>query len=212
MIEECLIAEFRVDGDPCPLSEASQQINEPISADPPLFRDDGYTLLRFSTPTAQPLANILDEDNRIRYLHKATANDRINFRCLSKEPCIVHALINEGFMVNTLEYEQGEGRFTGAVVGHDILQSVLNRAGEAGGVSLERVYPLRSSENETIGPEWDLTPAQRKAVERAYNMGYFEVPKQVTASDVASDLEISKSAFLERLRRGQSQIFGKIYD
>jgi predicted DNA binding protein len=43
-------------------------------------------------------------------------------------------------------------------------------------------------------------------------MGYFSVPRETTASEVAAELGISKSAFLERLRRGQDGLFAQVFE
>ncbi len=42
-------------------------------------------------------------------------------------------------------------------------------------------------------------------------MGYFSVPREATASDVAEELGISKSAFLERLHRAERSMFTQIF-
>lgn len=42
-------------------------------------------------------------------------------------------------------------------------------------------------------------------------MGYFEIPRKATASEVAAELEIGKSAFLERLRRGQTTLYTQLF-
>lgn len=51
-----------------------------------------------------------------------------------------------------------------------------------------------------------LTSAQREAVALAQSRGYFHVPRRTTISDLADELEISDSAFSQRLRRGLSTI------
>ncbi len=86
--------EVRLEGDGCPLADASRATNAAIDADPPQLRDDGYALLRFSAPADQGLADALDADDRLRYLHAAEADGRMLFRCLSLEPCVVHALVS----------------------------------------------------------------------------------------------------------------------
>lgn len=65
-------------------------------------------------------------------------------------------------------------------------------------VSLERV-------SEYTGPggsDSPLTRAQRTAIRRAFEMGYFEEPRAATLSEVAADLGISQPAAGGRLRRG----------
>lgn len=210
MIAECLVVEFRVTGDGCPLAEASSAVDATIDAAPPLLRHDGNTLLRFSTADAG-VGEHLDGDPRIRYLHRAATDGRGTFRCLSKAPCVVHRLIDAGFLVESVQYRGGEERHVGAVVGHDVLRGVLEAAGETVGVELLGVSPLGEEGDRPVEGRWDLTTGQAEALESAYEMGYFEVPKAVTAADVAGELDISQSAFLERLRRGQAAVFRQLF-
>ena len=210
MISECLVVEFRVTGDDCPLAAASRTTEETIQAAPPLRRDDGNTLLRFSSADTA-VGDCLDADDRIRYLHRTTAEERHTFRCLSKDRCVVHELIDEGFLVDSIQYRDGVERHVGAVVGQDVLHGVLEAAGEAVGVKLERISPLGDDGDTAVESRWNLTPRQATALETAYEMGYFDVPKQVTAAEVAAALDISKSAFLERLRRGQARLLGSVF-
>lgn len=211
VISECLVVEFRVTGDGCPLAEASGATGGRIDAMAPLLREDGYTLLRFSTPEAA-VGEVLEADDRIRYLHRTADEDRYTFRCLSKERCVVHRLIDEGFLVESVRYRDGAERHVGAVVGQAVLEGVLEAAGETVGVQLERITSLGEEGDETVRSYWNVTPAQAEALEAAYEMGYFEVPKETTAEAIAAEMELSKSAFLERLRRGQAALLGQALD
>ena len=208
VISECLVVEFRVTDDDCPLAEASRATETAIEAAPPLRRGDGYALLRFSAPVA--VGEALDADDRVRYLHRAETDEAYTYRCLSKARCVVHRLIDEGFLVESVGYRDGVERHVGAVVGQDVLDGVLAAAGEAVGVRLERVSPLRGEGEAGVDARWDLTPAQAEALEIALEMGYFEVPKAVTAEEVAAELDLSKSALLERLRRGQAALLRQV--
>ncbi|PSQ50511.1 transcriptional regulator [Halobacteriales archaeon SW_6_65_15] len=212
MIEECLVVEFSVTGDDCPLADATRETGTTVDARPPQLRRDGNALLRFSAGEGvDDLAAVLDADDRIRYLHASRTDSRTNFRCLSKHPCVVHELSDTGFMAETLQYREGVERYTGAVVGHDVLQAVLAAAADTVGVSLERVFPLGSEDDEAVAKRWDLTPPQEVALRTALAMGYFSVPRETAASEVAAELDISKSAFLERLRRGQATLFRQVF-
>lgn len=211
MIAECLSVEFRVEGDDCPLADASRTASVTVDCESPQLRADRNVLLRFSAPRSDDLTAALDADDRIRYLHVAEANGRNNYRCLSKHPCVIHELTDAGFMVETLQYRDGVERYTGAVVGHDVLKGVLDTAGETVGVTLERIYPLGPKDEETVAQRWDITPRQEEAVRTALELGYFEVPRTATASDVADALGVSKSAFLERLHRAQNGLFSQVF-
>lgn len=211
MIDECLAVEFRVRNDDCPLSEATRKVGVEIDARPPQRRSDGYDLLQFSSPTADGLTDVLENDDRISYLHVSRTDGRSRYRCLSKQPCVVRRLIDGGLIVETLRYRDGAAMIFGAVVGRDVLKGVMEAAGETVGVKLERVYPLQSEATESPGQRWDLTPAQEECIRTALEIGYFAIPRQASSEAVADELGISKSAFLERLRRAEASLFRQMF-
>jgi len=211
MIEECLMTEFRIQGDDCPLADASEATGAVVDVAPPLMRDDGNVLLRFSSAPNEEFTEYLDADDRIRYLYSSRDNGRINYRCLSLHPCVVHELISAGFMIESMSYQGGNAILTGAVVGHDVMQSVMETAGETVGVKLERVYALSAEKEESIAKQWDLTPAQEESLRTAVEMGYFTVPREVIADDVATEMGISKSAFIGRLHRAQHALLTQLF-
>lgn len=209
MIPECLVVEFRVEGDDCPVAAATRAADCAVDARPPQLRRDGNALLRFSAPANDRLVEALDGDDRIRYLHVSRATDRYDFRCLSKAPCVVHDLVDAGFLADGLHYRGGVATFTGAVVGHEVLRGVVDTASDAVGVTIARLYSLGDEEQDSVARRWDVTPRQEAAIETALTLGYFSVPREATAGEVAGALGISKSAFLERLRRGQHTLFAQ---
>ncbi len=211
MIDECLMTEFRIQGDDCPLADASRETGAVVDVAPPLMRDDGNVLLRFSAASSVGLTDVLDADDRVRYLYRSDDGDRYNYRCLSLHPCVVHELVSAGFMVESLTYRNGNAILTGAVVGHEVMRGVMETAGETVGVKLERVYALRAEEEESIARQWDLTPAQEESLRCAVALGYFTVPREVTADEVAAELGISKTAFIERLHRAQHSLLSQLF-
>lgn len=211
MIEECLAVEFRVQNDDCPLAEATLAVDVEIDAQPPQRRSDGYDLLQFSSTGSDRITEVLDDDDRISYLHVSTSDGRYRYRCLSKHPCVVHRLIDGGLIVETLRYRDGAARIAGAVVGRDVLKGVMEAAGDTVGVQLERIYPLQSEAEEIPSQRWDLTPAQEECIRTALEMGYFEIPRAASTEAVAGELGISESAFLERLRRGEQALFEQLF-
>lgn len=212
MIDECLGVEVRIEGDDCPLADAVRAVDVRVDARPPLLRDDGTVLLRFSAPRADDLAAALDADDRIRYLYRSRTDGRDTYRCLSLHPCIVHELISAGFLVDALTYEDGAATVTGAVVGQEVLEGVMATAGETVGVRLERVYALGPEDDAPVAAQWDLTPAQEESLRTAVEMGYFTVPRRTTAAEVAAAIGVSKSAFIERLHRGQHALLSQLFD
>lgn len=208
MIEECLVIEIRVDGDACPLADATAASGATVDAMAPFLRRDGNVLLRFSADLDDEgdLATVLEEDDRIRYLHRAGGSELATYRCLSMDPCVIHDLADAGLLIESVRYSKGAAFITGSVVGTDVLEGVLSAAGDRVGVTIERINPLGAEVTGSPKRQWDLTEPQTEALLAALEAGYFEVPKESTADEVAETLSISKSAFLERLRRGQSAL------
>ena len=211
MIDECLVVEFEVQGDDCPLAEATRAVDTRVEAHPPLLRDDGYVLLQFRAPHNERLRETLDGDDRIRYLHVASGEGGDTYRCLSKQPCVVHELVSSGCIVDSLQYEDGRALVVGAVVGRDVLRGVMERAGETVGVKLRRAYQLQSEDEPGVPQQWDITPKQEACIRTALELGYFAIPRQATAAEVADELGISKSAFLERLHRAERTLFQQLF-
>lgn len=56
-----------------------------------------------------------------------------------------------------------------------------------------------------------LTSEQLSIIETAYQCGYFEVPQQATADDVAKELSINQSTLSEQLRKAQNRLWNVLF-
>lgn len=56
------------------------------------------------------------------------------------------------------------------------------------------------------GPWYGLTPAQRTALLRAVDDGYYSIPREITTKELAGSFGISDQAMTERLRRGVTNL------
>lgn len=81
------------------------------------------------------------------------------------------------------------------------------------GFELVRLYREEGSRdgdgNENGGADaarYGVTTAQREALCRALELGYFEIPRRTTLEAVADDLGVSTQAVSARLRRGQAAL------
>ena len=52
----------------------------------------------------------------------------------------------------------------------------------------------------------ELTSRQREVVRTAYDMGYYEVPREATTNDVASELDVDPSTVAEHLQRAERNL------
>ncbi len=144
MIDECLVVEFAVTGDDCPLARGIARRREREST---ASRRNSRRRLHAS-PIQRPrendgLVDVLDEDDRIRYLHVSTTDGRHELPLSLETACVVHELTNAGFMAESVRYHDGNAKYTGAVVGHDVLQGVLEAAGRDGRRATRTRLPAR---------------------------------------------------------------------
>ncbi len=58
----------------------------------------------------------------------------------------------------------------------------------------------------------DLTPQQLRAVNLAIEKGYFEIPKKVNLKELSTQMKISRTTFLEHLRKAEKKILSKYFD
>lgn len=217
MISDGLAVEFAVREDDCPAAAITGRVGASVTCSPPpQLRLDGNVLLRLETRTDGPaVAEALDRAEDTSHVFLTESDRGHTVRCLSMEPCVLHTLTNAGFLPETVRYDEGVGRFSGAVVGRDVLRNVLLATGEAVGVSVVNIQNI-DPEDEPVrtvpSRGWSLTPAQEDALRTGHDLGYFAVPKAVTAAEVADEMDLSKSAYLQRVQRAQAALFDQIFE
>ena len=64
---------------------------------------------------------------------------------------------------------------------------------------------------EDVDDGQDLTRRQRETVILAYEKGFFEVPRQATLTDLATEFDVSEQAISQRLRRAYSRLVAGRY-
>jgi len=70
-----------------------------------------------------------------------------------------------------------------------------------------RLVSIYSSE-ECFQARYGVTEPQYEALRHAFAAGFFEIPRQTTLERMAADLDISRQALSERLRRGHANLLG----
>lgn len=97
-----------------------------------------------------------------------------------------------------------------SVVGtqEEISQSIEQYNNEGVEVVLRRI-------SDYTGPETTLdalTERQREVLEKAYELGYFNMPRNASASDVAEELGLSLSTVTEHLHRAEHNLLSKLFN
>lgn len=73
---------------------------------------------------------------------------------------------------------------------------------------LERIYGSTQRDDGARA----LTEEQRETLELAHELGYFDVPRSATTTDLAAELGVSNQAVSERLRRGYARLVEETID
>jgi hypothetical protein len=72
--------------------------------------------------------------------------------------------------------------------------------------SHQPVADALTRDGESEPPGDGLTDNQQEARRTAYELGYFDIPRQASLEAVAAELDISASSVSERLRRAQTRL------
>ncbi|NGM69274.1 helix-turn-helix domain-containing protein [Natronolimnobius sp. AArcel1] len=73
-------------------------------------------------------------------------------------------------------------------------------------VNVTRITETDSADLDLDRLETPLTETQYETITMAHELGYFDVPRQVTLEELASEMDISHQALSERLRRSHAAL------
>lgn len=111
-------------------------------------------------------------------------------------------------LVGTCDPEVDERGATMSLVGpHEAISGQLSEYEQAG------VSPDLQRIGGYDGPDYpldDLTDRQREVIERAWEMGYYEVPKEASAEEIATELDLDSSTVNEHLQRAERNLLGQL--
>ena len=81
---------------------------------------------------------------------------------------------------------------------------------EANGLSLsvDAIYGLEGNG----GAKHGLTDAQHTSLLKARELGYYDVPRAISLSELAAELDVSHQALSERIRRGHGNLIDRTLD
>ena len=124
-------------------------------------------------------------------------------------PSIRSAFVDRGFLHDgPTRHENGrERRSLIARTDRPTLRETLAEIEAAYDADIEvvRVTPAGSA-GPSDRPIDRLSPRQREAFRLARDRGYYEYPRETTARDLATDLGVSKTTFLEHLRKAEAKL------
>lgn len=112
-------------------------------------------------------------------------------------------------LIGTCDPELGERDATMSLVGpQDSIASTI-REYETAGVSpdLEKLASYEGKRH----PLDELTDRQEEVLQTAYDMGFYEVPREVSTEEIAAELELDPSTVAEHLQRAERNMLGQFF-
>jgi len=103
----------------------------------------------------------------------------------------------------------GDGVDVTMIGSQDALSERVREYGKTG------ADPLLQTLTDYEGPDDPLdavTPRQREVLETAFDMGYFDVPRDVTTNEIATALNLDPSTVREHLQRAQKNLLTDVLD
>jgi len=121
------------------------------------------------------------------------------------------SFVTRGFVYDSLpKMVDGHEEWSVLVYGsrHDVFDAFDTiREERDADITLERITGVESPMTDPIEDrERHLSPRQQEALALASERGYYEWPREVTAGELAAELGVAKTTFLEHLRRAESKL------
>lgn len=130
--------------------------------------------------------------------------------------CACQRIESEGCVVQNINGDDESLTLTFLVDGTDTLRKIVGELDEtAETVRLRRLVEQGGSHARNAPKMLDLsvlTARQKEALEVAYDMGYFEKPRDATAGEVADELDIATTTFSEHLVAAQRKLLTDLLD
>lgn len=202
---------FENPGD-CPIAALSQSATgriEQVSTSIALPAGDGSVtefLARDADPERSDIREVFDYGHATLYRTDHDGEASCPCEVLGQHDCPIHRyLVEDGTLTLVFHVEEFERVQT-------LMVDLRNRFSP---VDVQRLLqpPLEGTpEDRVFINRGKLTGRQREVLETAYEMGYFERPKQANATEVADQLDIAQSTFTEHLMAAQRKLLEDILD
>jgi FixJ family two-component response regulator/DNA-binding CsgD family transcriptional regulator len=117
--------------------------------------------------------------------------------------------------INRITVDSRTETLTAQIATHHDISAIIDRLDsryESASVSL--LETTATSDTATVADTTgvDLTDKQRQALEYTYYAGYFQRPREITATEVAERLGISRPTLAQHLRAGQRKLLKKQFE
>lgn len=195
--------------DTCPLVELSDTMETTIDTvhSNVCPSDDGESVVEFSLNADDDV----ETDLTPIFSHGSTDRFRIT---LDDSDCPCQVLGQFGCPVTTYVARNGTLTLEFHAADYEQLEAIIAGLRDRyPAVNIKRILgsPAGESSDDTVLVDrGKLTARQREVLQTAYELGYFERPRQINATEIAAELDINPSTFREHLTAAESKIFSEL--
>lgn len=168
--------------------------------------DGGLVVITVDAPMAEEKLATVDY---LEWWERLSAGeDAVVYLCKISFPCSDEDVQSRDTEVSTDEIQVDTDGIDVALVGsQEDISREISGYGDAGmTVLLERIADYGGPRN-TLDA---LTDRQREILQTAYELGYFDVPRSVSTTDVADTLELDPSTVAEHLQRAERNLVANL--
>lgn len=171
---------------------------------------------RASTPSLNVWVSGCEQDALVEALDADSSVAEFEIVRQGDEEFLVGLDLDEGTLVPQAIIEEVDGTVREAYAGDDNWylevrfpeREDLSTVGDLfERYGINAVYEsITQIEDETDRRLNELSDPQREAIQKAIDMGYYDVPRGATLKDLAEEFDVSHQALSERLRRAQEKL------
>lgn len=148
----------------------------------------------------------------IRRLHEGPRGVRFHVTYSTPKSIFHHILEYTPVSIGTIRVAGGEEHYS--IVGSTPdVQGLMRVLATKGKLGVEAIRDVAAPDEATSDAPWgDLTDKQLEALVLAYLGGYYQWPRDRSASTLAEELGLSSSAFLDHLRHAEAKLVSGIME
>jgi PAS domain S-box-containing protein len=216
--EQVVELEFDLAGAETFLFEASADLGCSISCDSYVATSNGDWLLYLTVigDGAERFVDTAARDERVLTVTQIESSEAGQSVCLTMSSSLLDTITAAGSTLTAASTDSGDGRITVEVPqSTDIrtfvaqIQTTYPDATVVSRTNHERSITGNTWLNEDGGPA--LTDRQHQALEAAFRAGYFEWPRESSAAEVSSLLDISRPTFQAHLRKAENELLSLFF-
>lgn len=122
---------------------------------------------------------------------------------------VVHLLLEEESAITSASTNGESWKLQVMCPKHQSVSAVYEYCKENGlSLTVDAIYELDGNE----GSKHGLTESQHTSLTKAKELGYYDVPRKISLSELSDELDISHQALSERLRRGHANLIDRTLD